>query len=201
MKTYKFIKPTETENGERTYLAVTYAMIEKKPLADCYARYGQKVGNNNAGDYFQLHTQEACDVANAALTQNEDIEPKDPDFIVKFTPSDWTTVSAYEDTAAFDAIMEKFGDSSEHATLEQVEEEVIEYWDGRNWRTKYLTGEAPDYELVDDEELEVELNKAIHDMVATKEQGGFEYYESEKYFIHQSHWQGDFEIYQLTPRD
>lgn len=86
-------------------------------------------------------------------------------------------------------------------TLEQVMEDVIEYWDGHNWRTEYLTGEAPDYELIDDEELEAELNKAIQEMVATKEQYGFEYYESEKYLICQSHWQGNFEIYQLVPKD
>lgn len=50
MKNYKFIKPTETENGETTYLAITESMIETKPLADCYDRYGQKVGIGTAGD-------------------------------------------------------------------------------------------------------------------------------------------------------
>lgn len=192
MKTYKFIKPTETENGETTYLAITETMIEKKPLADCYDRYGQKIGNDTAGDYLSLDTEEAVKTANEAWFSEYPEESEE-----NYNIGD--EISANDYWNIFRAVINKHQEPD--ITLEQAKEEVIEYHDGHNWRTKYLTGEAPDYELIDDEELEAELNKAIHEMVAAKEQGGFEYYESEKYLICQSRWQGDFEIYQLTPKD
>lgn len=191
MKQYKFIKDTEPENGQIEYLAVSETQIETKPLANCYDHYGQMIGSDTAGDHLSLNTQNAVDFANQKWAEdNEDGENK----FHKFNIGD--CVSACDSWEVFRAVNNKY--EAPDITLEQVTEEVIEYHDGHNWRTKFLSGEAPDYELINDEELESELNKAIHDMVATKEQGGFSYYDSEKYHICQSRWQGDFEIYRLT---
>lgn len=185
MLTYKFLFDTENEN----YLAINEDSIETRAVADCYDNYGQLVGSYNAGDTLALLTQEAVDFANKLL-EEDDEEPR-------FDLEANYGVSAYEDHSLFDSIKEKF-ENTEHIELYQEEVECITYWDGRNFKTEYLSSDGYQrYKLVTDEEKETGLNDLIENMEYESEETGRTYYQSGTARITSSAWQGDFEVYTI----
>lgn len=186
MKKYTFIRQNDPSDA---ILVVSESSIESCPVAETYDEYGQKCGHSDAGDYITLDSQEAADEANRLCNENNETE----EFETIYNEGD--SISAYDDHEIFAALMGR-----DDVTLEQEEIKCITYHDGHNFRTFALEGDGQDGEIIDDPETIAELETAIEEMDFIEETHGIRKYETEKYSIHQSNWQGYFEIYSILDK-
>lgn len=196
----QFIFLTEADSeGPVKYFAIDAEKIEKLNGSDTYDLFGQPVSPEEVGDYLELKSQEATDVANQAY---HDFHAEEDDTEVLQHFSIGQTISAYESSHEYDAI-QRSADLKEGLDYEVYASWVkgFNYWDGSNWKSVIVEREHTDNvtnEILDDEELIKELNQAIEDKSFTGSTFGNLYYESGNYEIVVNNHQGRWAIYEIT---
>ena len=147
---------TLIENQEGEMFAVSAKRIERFPMADSYGNYGQQCGHSDAGDSLYIEDQDAADMANDWMVENDE-EGKV-----------WATgdvIAAYEDHRIFDAMNGQPG-----FELHQQTVTGFNYHDGQNWASiivDYEDGTEAPYSYRPDQ-----LIKQFNQEINTKEQVG-----------------------------
>lgn len=190
MEKFNFlVKKWETE---KEYLAVK-DIFETMLLSSTYDQFGQSVSTYDAGDSFEIKTQEAADFINKKAAENEE----------NINVNIGDVVNAYNEQSAFNFIE----DLNIKEKIEGIESlgEVVEsynYWDGHNWKSIIISADSfePDWKLITKGELWEDLNNAIEKMEYVKELFGKKLYETEEYEIEENYCQGHFESYRLIQK-
>lgn len=188
MENYKFL----IDNENNAYLAISENRIETLNVSDTYDGNGQQISHYDAGDGFTLETKKAVDAINSYCEENELTYHL-------FKKGDY--VSAFEHQDAFNAIFETdIGEEGMDYILYLTEVKGFNYWDGSNWKTIITQSDDGwiDYEVLDNEDLESELNEAIDTMDFIGESYGHRYYETDSYIIDESAFASAFEAYTVT---
>ena len=166
---YIFLKSAdrhEHRNNPRWW-AISEDRIETLDVSDSYDQFGQRISSSDAGDYLEILSQAAADVANQAY--NEDVEPGDEGFKVAFEVGE--NVNAYDQCAVFDAIIESDLQDGVDYNLKCTQFDGFNYWDGSNWKT--IVTNAPDgnetHEIEDDKGIIARLNEALENEEFVKE--------------------------------
>lgn len=185
-----------TENlseGTTKYFAIDSAKIETLNVSDTYDQYGQNVSASDAGDSIELLSNSAVSIANGESEndQNNGYEIGN-------------IISAYDNGATFDLILD---DKllKEGVDYNSYKETVkgFTYWDGHNWKTVTTQVEngEPTHEIVTDETLIAELNKAIEEKELEGEGFGRKIYKGNGFVIVDSFWEGTWSEYEIVPED
>lgn len=189
--TYTYIKKRYEDEA---ILAIGKDTIKEMPLASVRDSFGQSTGSDNAGDSVTLDTEKAVQVANKLNAHFEEWEEVEETYLL----GDY--VSAYDNSQLFDAIRSSDElKKDEDYTLNQEVVKGFEYWDGHNWMTIVAEAEHYDseYEIINDEALITELEKAIEDREFVQEGFGEKVYEANGYMVIDNYCQGSFEAYRL----
>ena len=182
---YTFIKK------ENYWLAIDESRIETKLLADCQDRYGQKNGHVEAGSLLRIETQEAADSVFHYICHVLDEVPARP-----IMPGEWISASreitgadVYSDSDVFDRFLDHPGFELNSPTVD-----VVEYHDGHNWQTVYLSdadGLIMAEEIETDESVIRGLRACIgaFKSMRTEKRPGCDVWTGKKWRVTESHWQ------------
>lgn len=197
--TYIFL--TEKDSNRQEYFAISADRIETLNLHACYDQHGQEVGHYNAADYhFDNSESDAKINCLEAIAEKFgiDISPLDivedgEGYVVEH--EDGEEIQRIEEINVF--VNEWLKENQNITTVEG-----FTYWDGHNWQTIITDdGDYPGiatHDVVDDEQLIAELNKAIEDREFVKEDFGKKIHEANGYTIISSLYASDWEAYCLV---
>lgn len=189
---YIFLKEKWAE-GARPILVVS-SEIETLNIADTYNQYGAKVGHTDAGDYSikNISYSDAYWDMLAAVRSKYNI-----DETIEFD-IDVEDLVATEEIGVGAAELKDFCEEwcKENETFNTIE--GFNYWDGRNWQTvtTFCEFNEPSHEVIEVPGLTEELDNISF----IESKGGRDFYESENYWIVESHHQGYFEKYSVYPK-
>jgi len=189
MSNYIFLTKNFTDDKPLIYSAISEDRIETLNVSDCYADYGQRISNSDAGDSLELLSERAVLIANGESDEDDVNGHKIGD-----------SIYAYDDSATFDLILEdKLLKEGEDYSLNCDTCEGFTFWDGHNWQT--ITTSAnngePSHSIVDDEELIKELNAAIENKEFEKEGFGRKIYTHDGWVVIDSYCQGEWAAYDI----
>jgi len=189
---YTFLRENNYDSYAPQPILAISNEIETLKLAETYDRFGQQVGHTNAGDASIKNTDYTgtyYDLLDAVRGRFEISEDIDFDIDVYNLTAEEINV----DPSELKSFCEKWCEENESFN----EVKGFDYWDGHNWKTVITGCEFGEPTHVIVSENADEMNEAIETCEFIEETHGKQYFESEKYWIIQSAWQGDFESYQL----
>ena len=179
-----------TESKETEYFALPKNALKQMPLSETYDDYGQVVGSDNAGDHLVVKSKKAVKIINAKM--------KDLGENKRYKVGD--VISDYDDSDAF-MVAKYLG--SRNVDLIYTMCKAYNYWDGHNWASIVVESDIDGYyewELVEDSQLEKSLNHAVKSKKFVRNNAGITFYETSKYIIEDSAWQGTWESYKIIPK-
>ncbi len=194
MNTYIFLIDKNNE-CETVYNAISADRIETLRASGTYDRNGQKVGTDLTGDSVELHTEKAVQVAQRIADE------QGAEYIFEIGD----LINGYDNSDIYDEAEEALTaecEEGEDFTLTFTEYKGFNYSDGSNWKS-IITDAAEydaDWEILDDEQLEKELNEAIENAELTEEDFGKKIYETDKYEVLENFFYGAWESYQVNEK-
>jgi len=199
MSNFIFLTEANSE-GPVVYFAIDAEKISEIPESDTYDRFGQSVSAGDAGNYLELKTQKAVEVANIAYHDSH-AEWDDTEVLQHFSIGD--EILAYEDSNSYDSVV-KSGTLEEGVDYDVTSTWVkgFNYWDGHNWKTVVVEREHTgrdntSHQILDDQELMAELNEAIENKKFVKSEFGKEKYQSDRWEIVVNNFQGSWASYEI----
>jgi hypothetical protein len=158
---YVFLKVSDRHEHRQnpTWFAVSEGRIETISVSNSYDQYGQNISASDAGDYLELASQKAVDLANEIDQNYGDVEYEN-DRPVRFTLLD--CVTAYDDHDIFQKVIESLEEGVDYK-LEETMFAGFNYHDGNNWQTISVDSidDNHSHEIEDDEEMIARLNAAL----------------------------------------
>lgn len=189
---FTFLKNRFNEQDSLIY-AIGENRIETLKTHETYDSYGQQVGHYNAGDYSVLNS--ACDLkrqCEIAVAENfyldlDEIELYD----LEIDYSGEEMINEEE--------INKFIEEYEAENAIYYEVEGFNFWNGHNWQTVVTSDEfsEPGYDVISDEELIDNLNKAIEVSELVAEKTGKRIYQGNGYFVISNSYSDSFASYEL----
>ena len=197
----QFIFLTEANSeGQVVYFAIDAEKIKEIPESDTYDRFGQPISAGEAGNYLELKTQKAVDVANQAY-HDFHAEWDDTEVLQHFSIGD--EILAYEDSNSYDSVV-KSGTLEEGVDYDVTSTWVkgFNYWDGSNWKSiiverEHTGRDNTSHQILDDQELIARLNEVIENKKFVKSGFGKEVYQSGNWEIVVSNFQGSWATYEI----
>lgn len=193
---YIFLKSADrSEHRDNPrWWAISKDRIETLNVSGSYDQFGQSISSRDAGDYLEIISQAAADVANE--TWNEP-DAEGSDFVTRFKVGD--NVSAYEYELEFDEIITQCEEGVDYK-LERTKFSGFNYWNGSNWKT--IVTSAPDgnetHEIESDEEIVARLNEAMENEEFIKEGFGTKTYRYKDAEITYSQFSSAWEYCEIT---
>jgi hypothetical protein len=194
---YEFLVERNTEGGI-VYLAISKGSVEE--LSTVYDSNGQQISPETNGDWLTILTSKVSEVLGKLKEEDSDLEDLDLGLLGVYKD-----VMSYENSELYDLI----SGNSELEDGVDYEKNIpwtygYNYHDGHNWQSVTTDSEQwadhCSHFLINDEDLENELNKAIDEMEFIEEVHGVRYFETENFKIEQSQWQGSFECYSVSKK-
>lgn len=203
MANYIFLTKNFTDEPT-SYYAIPENKIETLNLSETYGDYGQIVGHTDAGDYHfdNEYSDAQKDCLNELLkkfttevdAEIEFIDDRNDIFIVDEDSYDGDT-----DVKELNEFVKNWREKNESLT----EVEGFTFWDGHNWKTIVTSCDfgEPTHNIVDNEELIKELNKAIENKEFEKEGFGRKIYKAHGWVVIDSYYQDVWEEYEIVSSD
>lgn len=196
---YVFLKSADRHEHRQNpvWYAVSKDRIEMLNVSDAYDQYGQQISSSDAGDYIEILTQEAAQVANEVWNDpfaNED----DPNsFLEKFTIGDY--ISAYDYRLEFDEVITQCKENVDYE-IHKTQFEGFTYWDGHNWKSIVVSSidDNNTHEIEDDEEIIFRLNTALENGEFVKDGFGTKTYRYKDAEITYSQFSSAWEYAEIT---
>jgi hypothetical protein len=193
---YLFLKTSDHNEQLQnpTWFAVSEDRIEVMSVSVSYDDYGQKISASDAGDYLEILSQKAAEIANIEWN---DQDAEGDDFVKKFKVGD--TISAYERTLEFDAILSLCEEGVDYK-LEETQFSGFNYHDGHKWQTISVDSidDNNSHEIEEDEEIIARLNAALENAEFESEGFGIETRRHEDAVVTYSQFQSAWEYATIT---
>jgi len=189
----------EKENELEEVYYITYkSLFNEIPESETYDSFGQTIDTANAGDSVELLSQKAVNIINKTIN---DVSWDD----VKFEVSE--IIYGYENSDIYDNVIEMLEKECEEGIDYKLCQDMCKaynYWNGHNWNSIIIEMEngEPEYKVVSNEVSNIIIDLLKNNKLEfVSDNYGFETYHNkeEGYSFVNSHWQGSWEQYKVTP--
>lgn len=204
MKTYLFLKSRDDLYSDRIFVIDESRIDRDVNLADCYDSYGQEIGHYYANDNcLGNYNSDAMKDLKKAISEKFKLDVDD--FEIVENEDEFVVDERYADVEIDKDEINQFIASWRDENEWFTKADVINYWDGQNWRSKIIACDIEDaieFDVIDDEKEIERLYEAIEFKSYEERVGGIIYYsyddEGKSYEITESCWQGAWENYQIV---